>query len=840
MNQGLGALLSKLNPSREDVYDCIMSTDLSRVRLVIKSKERLIELLFTDSNDVTMILHKLTTGKDIIQGLAEVNQKLSVICDKMLKNAIQPPVNISDEEEIQKKAGELTVIDEMIRSSNRLKIQLGGCIHEYILSSFSRERIHPTIAVKAMKLILSAISQCPENKIVFSRTNSAQINGIFDFITNTSDPMGQAYAAEILWRILTAMKGKRSRSDIEKLFGSFLQEIEAINAEDFCGTIHNFLRNLNVQYRNIYSIDISNLVIGGQFVSEKHAIDIGDSKMMIWITPGAKWSIKQEKCDLINLKIEDILGISKLENHWAIPLDENFNTLSDCFNPKQRKCIFFDPIQNDAETDHIFSVISEKFGSFDSDYLEYPEKKDGKHKMKPEPSKPKQSKNKKIEEERHSITPKPKPKVSNQQDKQNEDVSKTPKAASKYKSINLSKTIATPQTPSVTKLHAFTSSKNVPKIPLKNDYFFSSDSSDLLPSFDLHDLSDTESSSPIQVKSPEKAVRSRKFTPDQGKIKKQAKNVSDSNSTSKREKEDKIQNKNIQSKPKQKKVIEKKQSKKNEKEAPKEVQKSNVIDVESSDDIPKPELSSEDELPAPSFSQSFTFESDEEHENMKDEEKSIEDVQKSKSTDLDEKRVEEGSQPIRKDEETKVQDDFSLNIQPVQIKPISRTYAPDRWELEAFEELKAFANIVRTKLFERHDDVAQVIEDTTSNAIGEVNSFMAKCDQDLEKLRSNFKETSATIASDISSKQKMVQELGEQQREHIDQMQKDCAILQKRADEMVKRFEQQKKQLIQNQQKHIALFREDLKTEVKTAVTKRKREYSRNKVQKLVNLLEEL
>ena len=117
---------------------------------------------------------------------------------------------------------------------------------------------------------------------------------------------------------------------------------------------------------------------------------------------------------------------------------------------------------------------------------------------------------------------------------------------------------------------------------------------------------------------------------------------------------------------------------------------------------------------------------------------------------------------------------------------------------------------------------------------------MSKCDQDLEKLRSTFNDTSAGIASDISNKQNMVLELGDQQREHIDQMQKDCAILQKRADDMVKRFEQQKKKLIQNQQKHISLFREDLKTEVKTAVTKRKREYSRNKVQKLVSLLEEL
>ena len=833
MNLSLASLLSKQNPPREQVYNAIVSGGMNRVKLVMKAKERLIDLIYTDKEDVTFILHHLAAGKDIIQGLAEVNQKLSVICDRILKDAIQPPTNYNDPEEIEKKAGELTVIDELITASNRLKIQLGSCVHEYIFSSFSKERLHPIIAVKAMKVVLTALTQCPENKIVFSRTNATQINGIFDYITNTADPMGQTYAAECLWRVFSTMRGKRQRSEIEKMFGSFLEQIEAIDINNFCSTIHEFLHHLNSEYRNIYSLNISNLIVGGQFITGEHSIDIGDASIVVWVTPGAQWSKKQEKCDLISLKIDDIIGISNLGEHWAIILDDHFDTLPDCFIANQRKCIFFDPIEDNTDIDHMYALISDKFGKFDSDYLEYPEKSKGKTSKKAKSTKTKAQKQNKIEQEKHSLTPKPK-KAAVERD--SDALSKTPKVDSKKSS----RRIETPQTPSVTKLHTFTSSNKIPKIPLRNDYLLISDSSDILPSFDLHDLSDTEPSSPIQQKPLGKA-KSRKFTPDQGKITKSDPKTTNSNKESTKENQNKYINKDNKSKAKFTNENSQKETTIQipNKNTQKVINQEKPIEIESSDEIPKPDLTSEDDdIPAPSFSQ--TFESDEDNTVNKETRNDVKENKTLPSFDMSENVQKEESQPITHDDPIMNQDNFSINMQPLPIRPVARAYAPDRWELEAFEELKSFANIVRTKLIERHDEISQVIEDTTSNAIGEINSFMSKCDQDLEKLRLNFKDTSASIASDISAKQRMVQELGEQQREHIDQMQKDCAILQKRADEMVKRFEQQKKQLILNQQKHIALFREDLKTEVKTAVTKRRREYSRNKVQKLVNLLEEL
>jgi hypothetical protein len=169
-----------------------------------------------------------------------------------------------------------------------------------------------------------------------------------------------------------------------------------------------------------------------------------------------------------------------------------------------------------------------------------------------------------------------------------------------------------------------------------------------------------------------------------------------------------------------------------------------------------------------------------------------------------------------------------------------RDYAPERWELDTFDELKSFGSAIRQKLSEKHMMLNHVIEDTVASSLKEVTDFMSKCDSELGQLRTDFIMSSAQISKDIAQKQKMVEELGTQQSEHIQQMMKDCDVIQRRVEDLLRRFSQQKKTLLANQEKHIALFRDDMLSEVKAAVTKGKRESSKQMVQKLVNLLDEL
>jgi hypothetical protein len=169
-----------------------------------------------------------------------------------------------------------------------------------------------------------------------------------------------------------------------------------------------------------------------------------------------------------------------------------------------------------------------------------------------------------------------------------------------------------------------------------------------------------------------------------------------------------------------------------------------------------------------------------------------------------------------------------------------RNYAPEHWELDTFDELKSFGSAIRQKLSEKHMMLNHTIEDTVTTSLNEITDFMSKCDSELGQLRTDFMMSSVQISNDITQKQKMVEELGSEQSRHIQQMMKDCDVIQRRAEDLLSRFAQQKKTLLANQEKHIALFRDDMLSEVKSAVTKGKRESSKKMVQKLVNLLDEL
>jgi hypothetical protein len=167
------------------------------------------------------------------------------------------------------------------------------------------------------------------------------------------------------------------------------------------------------------------------------------------------------------------------------------------------------------------------------------------------------------------------------------------------------------------------------------------------------------------------------------------------------------------------------------------------------------------------------------------------------------------------------------------VLPKRHEYTRERWEIDAFKKLKTFGPVIRGKLGERHAMLNRATEETVSGSIGEITGFMGKCDADMERLRSDFVPSS-------SQDQHIVDQLSDQQVEHIGQMTKDCDMIQKRIEELLKRFGQQQKTVLANQEKYIGRLREDMLSEVKAAVTFRKRESSKRMVQKLVTLLDEL
>ncbi|KAH0789864.1 hypothetical protein GPJ56_006366 [Histomonas meleagridis] len=217
----------------------------------------------------------------------------------------------------------------------------------------------------------------------------------------------------------------------------------------------------------------------------------------------------------------------------------------------------------------------------------------------------------------------------------------------------------------------------------------------------------------------------------------------------------------------------------------------------------------------------------------------------SQSFDLDESDDSEDpfsqpEQPLKQEEKVEIQQTNVTSIPSPKIQQKRRLYTPERWELETFDELRSFGNAIKTRLSEKRTLLNKAIDDKITESLKEVNEFMLKCDGDLEALRTEFIDKSSRISEEIRQKQETVAQLGEQQSEHIQQMIKDCQNIQKKAEEIIAKFTQQKKSLLANQEKHINLFREDIKSEVKSAFTNKKRESSKMIVQKLVTLLDEL
>jgi len=638
--ENLQNVLSSTNVTLSSIVSAIGSESVEKLKLNQKSRKRLLLLLSENSNDspnrsiVIDILKILSRNRNLIESLVLDGPSIASICDKLLYFCGNNSKNDETKNEI------INVIELLINNSETLKSVIAPSIHEYLYGAF-RPDVDPLFLAKSIKLLVTVITHHKDNRHYFAVNSTIQhVQGIIGYVHNTTDPMGQAFAIEFLWRLLLGMKERRNSKDIDECFGTLKEPLLMISPENFCSGIREFLRIFNNNNQNIMNTFISDLFVGGVSISGNNELDIGFPKIVFWINKDSKWSHKNVKTDLIIIKKEDIIGIGRENNMFIIVLSQRFNTLDECFHGGNRAIHFV----CEAIKDDVLQEIQKNYGSVD--YI-----------------------------------PRPEPKKKH--------VSQTPKIKADY--------------------------DNNQKVT---------------------------SCTPI-IKPPKKAIP--KETPK-----------------------------------KIKKSVERKKEKKVE-----------IIEVLS----------------------------DEEHSNL-DSSPVIEAKEKPEKYGI----------ANQIEEKPKIENDFVL----------PKHYTPERWELDVMDTLKDYRNGITNKLNEKHTQVNDETNKVVESCLNDVSSYIRLCDEELDNLNSSFVETYKRINSDIESKQLMVSDLGEQQKDHIEQMIKDCSMMQKKADEMLKRFALQKKNLIQNQEKHIALFREDIKSDVRSINTSKKRETSKKMVQKLVSLLDEL
>ncbi|KAK8866698.1 hypothetical protein M9Y10_009665 [Tritrichomonas musculus] len=853
-------------------------TNALELRITQKAGKRLISILkeeIDQSNGFQKVLKVLSTlsrNDIVVNQMVNSGPDLSSICDKMLSKAISSKKgDVFDQKS-------LIIFFDLINQSDKLKSQLCMSIQEYILTSIEQKTIQNSILPKSMEILVSAVTHHQENRTFFIKnTSKEKISAVFKLTKSTGNTMVQIFSVEFLWRVAIPMR--MSNEERNKIFGKYAQKLFTIRADSFREGILDFVETIN-QDRNdsqrILHVKIRDLMIGNAPISGTHNLYFGSDSILLWVTKNSNFAQYRNNIELITLRNSDISGVGVVNgNTWCIGITQDFDTLPDFFETSH-KTIFFQVID---ENKAIMTIAQQRFGKIHAPKMPRPRQL----LLEKQPLTPKPQANASLNSEnpkakKKSITPKSMKAISDESIiKTTQKIEKPPK-----KSPSSSKSKATPSN-KITNAKSLTkSTEQKPKINIKKELTPNNKPHDIkkqiLPTSSSSESSDFENED-------HNDKENYHITKEEDRNYESSSDVDDEEMTKKKKTSHiKEEKKSISSSKKQTKVpssradkkdtiaiVSKRKSSKIKSENKKERTKS--VTQKHKEKIPPAEdnnfsqssesnsssLSSDSEIKPNEVNNNQIDDQEQDEEiplvkiggSYKDGFSSDEDVRESDSTDSSEPNLPDNNDieqstghqikieppTLKNEKEEQVYQRDSTKFVAVKKR---REYTPEKWELDTFDELKNFGSAIRSRLSERHLMLNRAIEDTVSQSLKEISDFMAKCDADLDQLRNDFTTSSHQISSDIDQKQKMVIQLGEQQSEHITQMLHDCELLQKRAQELVKRFGQQKKALITNQEKHIALFREDMRSEVKAAMTTKKRESSKKLVQKLVTLLDEL
>ena len=778
-------LLGKAGCTLDSVIKAIDGESVNNIKLNQKGGKKLLKLL-KEENDIRKIVTILaffSKSNVIINQLVNLDTILPSILDHLLSKAITV---VNDIQLCQKC---LIVIYDFINQSNKLKSLLCMSIHEYILTGIQEKIINENLLAKCMELLVSTITHHQENRTFFIKnTPKEKISAVFNLTKTTGNPMVQILTIEFLWRIAIPMR--ISMDEKNKIFGSYGKLLYSITPDHFREGVLSFVDYVNKDRTDEQKIDhlkVKNLMIGNNPATGVHNIYFGSKTILLWVNKNEKFAEDLVNVELITLQSNDVSGIGCDDKTWYIGLTKEFDTLLDFFENTERG-ISFVPINPSS---NIFETLQKRFLGISSVKI-----------------------------------PEPKSFFKNH-------IQKTPNIQSKTTPKEYVKTKNKSSTP------------KTPKVTFEKSQKLSIDDQKDIDDDDISFFMETSEESDDNYSDKSKDDKTKSTNTPKIKNNKNPMNQSPNttNKKSKTPQSNKQSPKRINhspSKPPTKKKIEKDNTNKSEKNSSKlkkfEKRKNESSDLE--DDVQEienpPNQVNDDTIPPVNIECSYNNDSNENSF-------SFEDSSEPEPRANEENEKNNNNTQMNIIAETLIPSTSDQNRSKMVIAPGTRKeYTPERWELDTFDELKNFSNSIRSQLSEKQTMLNRVIEDTVSKALEDVMDFMIACDDDLDKLQSDFSKASSTIMKDIEQKQNMVQQLGDQQTEHIQQMLHDCELLQKRATELIKRFAQQKKNLLANQEKHISLFREDMKSEVRAAVTSKKRETNKRLVQNLVNLLDEL
>lgn len=204
--------------------------------------------------------------------------------------------------------------------------KLKRAILDEIIEQFSENlaqdkltKCSPIVLSSLFELMITLISQCPENRTLLSQyLNENHISECLNIIKNCDDSLAQMLIAEWLWRSISSLPKKLN---IHKIFGPLSNSFQKISMNNFRESLHFFVMTVNQKFNSIIHIEFDGIRYNNIKLDIKGWIDLNTNSIALWL-------IDQSSLDGSGKNLPDVvvLRISMLYNCKITQKQISFNT----------------------------------------------------------------------------------------------------------------------------------------------------------------------------------------------------------------------------------------------------------------------------------------------------------------------------------------------------------------------------------------------------------------------------------------------------------------------------------------------------------------------------------
>lgn len=211
----------------------------------------------------------------------------------------------------------------------------------------------PIVLSSLFELMITLISQCPENRTLLSQyLNETHISKCLNIIKNCDDSLAQMLIAEWLWRSINSLPTK---PNIHKIFGPLSNSFEKISMTNFRESLHFFIMTVNQKFNSIVHVEFDGIQYNSVKLDIKGWIDLNPSSIALWlINQSSLQSSKKSLPDVVVLRISMLYNCKITQKRITFNTKEKLLTFNSFSTEKPCKFEF-------SLSEKIDKSVTEKF-----------------------------------------------------------------------------------------------------------------------------------------------------------------------------------------------------------------------------------------------------------------------------------------------------------------------------------------------------------------------------------------------------------------------------------------------------------------------------------------------